>query len=222
MTRFGAHIEEQPLFSMIRAGIEEKGLRPYARELGVPVGVLRSVQAGRDAPYSSLKALSEALGLDFYIGPPREAAPVYTPQVGHDDFDVILRLDARLAAGAGVENGEVSYEGALAFCRKWLNEHNISPSQACLMRVSGDSMCPMLRDDDVVMIDQRKTTIRNRHVYALVDIDGSSRVKRVELVDNEMIILSSDNPDYPTETRRGPDMNRIRILGEIVWSSHAW
>ncbi|WP_417726207.1 S24 family peptidase [Roseovarius sp.] len=170
----------------------------------------------------ALQKLAEVLELEFYFGPPRETGTVYTTQLGHDDFDVILRLDARLAAGAGVENGEVSYEGALAFCRKWLNEHNISPSQACLMRVSGDSMCPMLRDDDVVMIDQRKTTIRNRHVYALVDIDGSSRVKRVELVDNEMIILSSDNPDYPTEMRRGPDMNRIRILGEIVWSSHAW
>ncbi|EAQ27484.1 S24 family peptidase [Roseovarius sp. 217] len=172
--------------------------------------------------WASLERLAEVLDLELYFGPPREAGTVYTTQLGHDDFDVILRLDARLAAGAGVENGEVSYEGALAFCRKWLNEHNISPSQACLMRVSGDSMCPMLRDDDVVMIDQRKTTIRNRHVYALVDVDGSSRVKRVELVENEMIILSSDNPNYPTETRRGPDMNRIRILGEIVWSSHAW
>lgn len=217
-----------PILTTIDKALKDKGLSDAAAsQLAVGHTALikkMRMPAKGEKRYNvvALQKLAEVLELEFYFGPPREAGTVYTTQLGHDDFDVILRLDARLAAGAGVENGEVSYEGALAFCRKWLNEHNISPSQACLMRVSGDSMCPMLRDDDVVMIDQRKTTIRNRHVYALVDIDGSSRVKRVELVDNEMIILSSDNPDYPTETRRGPDMNRIRILGEIVWSSHAW
>lgn len=218
---------ENILAEAIQNRLKELGTNAFAveKKFGLPEDAVRSILKGGRKSGTSINRAQEicaALGLELYIGPPREEGIVYTSQIGLDDFDVILRLDARLAAGAGAENGEVSYEGALAFCRKWLNEHNISPSQACLMRVSGDSMCPMLRDDDVVMIDQRKTTIRNRHVYALVDIDGSSRVKRVELVDNEMIILSSDNPDYPTEMRRGPDMNRIRILGEIVWSSHAW
>ncbi|SEK32883.1 Phage repressor protein C, contains Cro/C1-type HTH and peptisase s24 domains [Roseovarius azorensis] len=160
--------------------------------------------------------------MEFYIGPPRETGTVYTTQIGHEDFAAIPRVDARLAAGPGAENGDVSLEGALAFRRDWLRERGISPAQACLLRVSGDSMCPTLNDGDLVMIDERRTTIRNRHVYALIDTDGAARVKRLDLVDNEMIILTSDNPDYPTETRRGPDMNHIRILGEIVWSAHSW
>jgi len=103
-----------------------------------------------------------------------------------------------------------------------LRERGISPSQACLLTVAGDSMVPTLNDGDLVMIDERRTTIRNRHVYAFVDTDGSARVKRLDLVDNEMMVLTSDNPIHATETRRGPDMNRMRVLGEIVWSAHAW
>lgn len=40
-------------------------------------------------------------------------------------------------------------------------------------------MVPTLHDGDLVMIDERRTAIRDRHVYALVDTDGAARVKRV-------------------------------------------
>ena len=110
---------------------------------------------------------------------------------------------------------------AAATC-DWLRERGISPAQACLLTVAGDSMAPTLGDGDLVMIDERRTTIRNRHVYAFVDTDGTARVKRLDLVDNEMMVLTSDNPIHATETRRGPDLNRMRVLGEIVWSAHAW
>ncbi|SHL49280.1 Peptidase S24-like [Roseovarius marisflavi] len=207
---------------MIKEGIKEKGLRPYARDLGVSVGVLRSIQSGRDTPYSSLKDLARALGLEFYIGPPRETGPIYIVSLDGADYAPIPWVDARLAAGAGAENGDVSLQGALAFRRDWLRERDISPASVCLLTVTGDSMAPTLHDGDLVMIDERRTAIRNRHVYALVDIDGSARVKRLDLVENELIVLTSDNPTHPAETRRGDDMNRLRILGEIVWSAHAW
>ncbi|WP_306152321.1 hypothetical protein [Roseovarius sp. MMSF_3281] len=37
-----------------------------------------------------------------------------------------------------------------------------------------------------------------------------------------MIVLTSDNPDHPTDIRRGEEMNRMKVLGEVVWSGHAW
>ncbi|KJS43383.1 MAG: hypothetical protein VR71_10735 [Roseovarius sp. BRH_c41] len=172
--------------------------------------------------WASLERLAEVLDLELYFGPPREVGAVYTTQIDHEDFAAIPRVDARLAAGAGALNGDVSLQGALAFRQNWLRERGISPAQACLLTVAGDSMAPTLNDGDLVMIDERRTTIRNRHVYAFVDTDGSARVKRLDLVDNEMMVLTSDNPIHPTETRRGPDMNRMRVLGEIVWSAHAW
>jgi phage repressor protein C with HTH and peptisase S24 domain len=83
-------------------------------------------------------------------------------------------------------------------------------------------MAPTLHDGDLVMIDERRTQVRSRRVYALIDTDGAARVKRLDVVPDQLIILTSDNPAHPAETRQGPDMNRLRILGEIVWSAHAW
>jgi len=138
------------------------------------------------------------------------------------DYAPIPRVDARLAAGGGAINHNVEHTGSLAFRRDWLREKGISPDKACLLTITGDSMAPTLHHGDLVMIDERRTQVRNRHVYAFVDTDGSSRVKRLDFIENEMIILTSDNPAHPAETRRGPDMNHLRILGEIVWSAHAW
>lgn len=151
-----------------------------------------------------------------------EQRPIFNVSLDSADYAAIPRIDARLAAGSGAINEQVERTGALAFRRDWLRERDISPDKACLLRVTGDSMAPALHDGDLVMIDERRTAIRNRHVYALIDADGSARVKRLDHVPNQIIILTSDNPAHPTETRQGDDMNRLRILGEIVWSAHAW
>ncbi len=172
--------------------------------------------------WAALEKLAEVLDLELYFGPPRETGTVYTTRIDHEDFAAIPRVDARLAAGGGAINTLTENLGALAFRQDWLRERGISPAQACLLSVAGDSMSPTLHDGDLVMIDERRKQVRNRRVYALVDIDGSARVKRVELVPDQLIILTSDNPAHPTETRSGPDMNRLRILGEVVWSAHVW
>ncbi|WP_439526216.1 S24 family peptidase [Roseovarius mucosus] len=218
---------DQSFAEIVRHRLKELDKRAFTveQERGLPRDAIRNVLRSekQDGPtLNRAREIAEALDLDFYIGPRRETGTVYTTQIDREDFAAIPRVDARLAAGAGAVNGDVSLQGALAFRQDWLRERGISPAQACLLTVAGDSMSPTLHDGDLVMIDERRTTVRNRHVYAFVDIDGSARVKRVELVPGQLIILTSDNPAHPTETRTGPDMNRLRILGEIVWSAHAW
>tara|TARA_R100001369_G_scaffold87589_1_gene123254 strand:+ start:982 stop:1650 length:669 start_codon:yes stop_codon:yes gene_type:complete len=218
---------ENALADAIRDRLNELETNAFAveKKYGLPEDSIRSIlKGGRKSGTSINRAqtICAALGLELYIGPPRETGTVYTTRIDHEDFAAIPRVDARLAAGAGAENDEVSLEGALAFRRDWLRERDISPAQACLLRVSGDSMSPTLYDGDLVMIDERRTTIRDRRVYALIDVDGAARVKRVEAQQDAYILLTSDNPAHTSELRTGPDMNRLRILGEIVWSAHAW
>ncbi|WP_418895531.1 S24 family peptidase [Roseovarius autotrophicus] len=91
-----------------------------------------------------------------------------------------------------------------------------------MLSVTGDSMASTLHDGDLVMIDQRRRDIRNRRVYALIDSDGAARVKRLDLVPGQLLILTSDNPAHATEIRQGDELARLHILGEVVWSAHAW
>jgi len=216
----------EELYAAIEARRKELGLSQSElsiRAFGTSgTSAIQNIRRGSSPSVDKVAKIARALGLEFYIGPPRETGPVYTVEIDGADYAPIPRVDARLAAGDGAINDQVARSGALAFRRDWLRERDISPSDVCLLRVTGDSMAPTLHDGDLVMIDERRTAIRNRHVYALIDTDGAARVKRLDLVPGEMYILTSDNPAHPAERRAGHDMNRVRILGEIVWSAHAW
>ena len=59
------------LRSAVRQHVEREGLRPLSVRTGVPVGQLRSILQGRAALSTTLERVSSALGLEFYIGPPR-------------------------------------------------------------------------------------------------------------------------------------------------------
>ena len=71
MTRQGL----EALQSVVRKQVEVEGLRKLAARLeGVEVGQIRSIRDGRDPKGSTMLALCRALGLEFYVGPPREEA----------------------------------------------------------------------------------------------------------------------------------------------------
>ena len=56
---------------VVRERIEQMGLKPFAKMIRVPVGQVRSVRDGRAARSDTIERLTEALGLEHYIGPPR-------------------------------------------------------------------------------------------------------------------------------------------------------
>lgn len=140
---------------------------------------------------------------------------------GFDDLAPIPRFDARVSAGPGSQNVDAMPVGSLAFRRDWLARIGVAPSNAVLVRVSGDSMVPSLHDGDLVLIDMSRKEPRGGQVYALTDTDGSTRVKRIDLLPTGLI-LRSDAPSFEPEFRSTEDANRMSIIGQVVWSGHTW
>ena len=60
------------LRSAVRRHVEREGLRPLSVRTGIPVGQIRSLMQGRAALSTTLERVSSALGLEFYVGPPRK------------------------------------------------------------------------------------------------------------------------------------------------------
>jgi phage repressor protein C with HTH and peptisase S24 domain len=142
--------------------------------------------------------------------------------LGEEDFAAVPLFGAEASAGPGAENADAEVIAQLAFQREWLKKMSVKPDRACLLRVRGDSMSPQLHDGDIALIDQAKTRVRSGRVYAFVDIDGQTRIKRLDMLDDKTLLIRSDNPAYTWEVRRSGEMNRVKMIGEVVWSGHSW
>lgn len=178
---------------------------------------LQRIRRGSAPSYDRLVSLGKALNLEFYFGPSR-AMPIASEAVS-EDYIRIPRYDALLSAGAGAMNHDNLPSSSLAFRLNWLAKKGINPSECVIVSVSGDSMEPTLFEGDLVMIDRQATVIREMRLFAIVDTDGTARVKRLSKTDDQLL-LHSDNRDYPTEVRSSSDTDIMSVIGQVVWSGH--
>ncbi len=217
-----------PILETIDEALKRKGLSDAAASK-LAVGhssLIKNLRMPREGEkrynLPALKKLAEVLDLEFYFGPIRDVGPACVALVDGADYTAVPRYDAELAAGGGVDNDhQDEVIETLAFRRDWLKRLGVSPANACLVKVRGDSMEPLLHDRDMVLIDRGRRAVRSGKIYALIE-GGDARVKRLERPDDQTLVLRSDNPSHPLEFRRGADLEAISILGQVVWSGHTW
>lgn len=214
------------LFAAVEERLKTLGTTAYAVEQqhNLPEDAVRSILRGGKKSGTTLnraKAVCDALGLELYIGPRRDRGQVEHTIINGEDFAAVPRLDARLSAGGGADNGHAEVIENLAFRRDWLQRLGIAASAAVLVSVHGDSMEPTLHDGDLALIDTAQKQVRSGHVYAVTD-QGQTRVKRVDVLPGEGLLLRSDNPSYQVEPRLGSDANMVQVIGQVMWSGHVW
>lgn len=215
----------------VNARLEELGLNAFAVEkLGnLPADAIRSVIRDDDKRavprITRAKEICDLLGLEFYIGPPRE--PVAQPVADEKDYALVPLHEVALAAGGGFHNGAEDIVDHLTFKKSWLRSIHVDPANARLARVSGDSMQPSIFAGDLVLIDTSKREIPVRNpggsipqapVFAIRTEDGA-RIKRVSQI-GSLIVLQSDNPDHPPEFFDLKRWNQLDIIGRVMWWGH--
>ena len=84
-----------------------------------------------------------------------------------------------------------------------------------LMDIFGNSMEPELKSGDTVLTDCSQKDIFVGLLYA-VGIDDTIMVKRIEKHPGKLV-LRSDNKDYAPIIVDGEDVNRVRIIGKVIW-----
>jgi phage repressor protein C with HTH and peptisase S24 domain len=222
------------LLNAISKALERKGLSASAASelaVGNPSAIKNlmkrrtsSGDTARNHPIENLAAVAEVLGLELYLGPPRPQ-PSMEVRSGHEtlalinEFAFVDRFDVKLSAGPGSNGDNARKLAAVAFRKDWLIERGLKPECCVVCSVGGNSMEPLLYEGDLVLLDRHRKELRNGLVYGITDIEGDVRIKRVERVD-QGIILRSDNPDCPSELRLGEDANRVKIIGALAWSGH--
>ncbi len=88
------------------------------------------------------------------------------------------------------------------------------------LRVSGDSMTPMINDRDLVLVRRQESVDSGR--YAVVMVNGEEGlVKRVVYSDN-WIELQSVNPYYPPRRFEGEQVSAVTVIGLVVESKRKY
>lgn len=124
----------------------------------------------------------------------------------------VARLDIGASAGPGaVPQGEAAFD-AFRFSRRWLAEQGLEGAQLSAITVEGDSMEPLLRDGDEILVDRGPRPFRDGvHVIRLGD---TLMVKRVAQAGAGRFALLSQNLSYPPVD---VSADEIEVIGRVVW-----
>lgn len=131
------------------------------------------------------------------------------------EFKTIPKVKARLSAGTGSFETLSDVTDYLYFQSKWLSRKG-SANAMVAMEVFGNSMEPELRAGDTVLIDQSQTEILAGAIYAL-GVEDTILVKRLEKHPNKLV-LTSENRDYQPIFLSLDEIDKVRIIGKVVWS----
>lgn len=224
---------------LVEARLDELGetASGLEKKVGLPEDAIRNVLRETNKRGPTLKRVKEvcdAVGWDLTFGlmersglGGEKAKKVVTPAFPEDaasEFSFIPKYEEYLSAGDGVFAGNEDPPELLPFSSNWLRQMGLTASSTMAVNIRGDSMEPTLADGDTVLIDRSRTSIVNGKVYAFNDVDGTSKVKRLQVTPEEFIIIRSDNPEYQALIRTGYDMEQVAsgVIGQVVWSAHAW
>ncbi len=127
------------------------------------------------------------------------------------------RWDYRFCAGDGGVQWEIRQKNALPFGGDFFDAIGSKPNDCKLVMVRGDSMEPFLFNRDMAMVDTARTRIRDGEVYAML-FEQEPIVKQV-FKQPRGLTLHSYNSKYPDRNVAEEDMDRIQIVGEVVYRS---
>ena len=173
--------------------LEENDRRKLAAFLGVAEGELG---APEDISQRNIKSMDGKL------------------PINHDWLD-IPRLGIDASAGPGTFSAGMEQPiGAFRFSARWLRGQGLELAMLSAIQVAGDSMEPLLRDGDEILVDRSPRPLRDGiHV---VRVGEALLVKRVQTGVPGRLILESANPAYrPIEL----DPHEIEVIGRVVWKS---
>ncbi|MDF5187260.1 XRE family transcriptional regulator [Vibrio parahaemolyticus] len=194
----------------------------FAQKCGISEATIRKYKKGDTTPnLENLEAIAKASGKDilWFIHeqdkqePAQETVPV--------EFQRIInapRYNVAASAGGGSFIDTENPVDRYSFSYNFLKKYKLLHANLCVIDTTGDSMEPTITEGAEIMVDLFTDTTPNAlaGVY-VINLDGELRVKRLEysvIKDGYRII--SDNHLYPEEFIERANLDRMRVIGEVV------
>lgn len=130
------------------------------------------------------------------------------------DWVEVPRMAVEASAGPGAVSPQDTPFDSFRFSRRWLREQGLEEGRLSAVRVIGDSMEPLLREGDDLLVDLAERPFRDG-IY-VVRLDDSLLVKRVTSQGGGRFSLLSQNLSYPPLS---VSADQIDLIGRVVWKS---
>jgi phage repressor protein C with HTH and peptisase S24 domain len=226
------NLAERLAFARERMGLTQGVL---AKMAGVSQGTIGNLEAGLRNSTRSILEIAAALGVDATwlstgkgeMGGPADPAAPSSPFIedgagvegrpvrGGEGPDSVAIPRVKLRLRAGVSNYEtepdMGDDGHELIPAALINELQLKPVNLLAVRVRGESMEPMLFEDDVVIIDKSDIRPISREVYA-VNIDGEACVKQLIHRGGQWYLHSLHSDHGPVNVRSA----QVSIVGRVV------
>jgi phage repressor protein C with HTH and peptisase S24 domain len=148
----------------------------------------------------------------FGVGEAELGAPEEKSSRDRGDWVEVPRISLEASAGPGATAAEEIPFDAFRVSRRWLRENGLEPAQLSAIRVMGDSMDPLLRDGDEILVDRTPRAFREG--VHLVRLGEALHVKLLQAVPPGRLRLISQNAAYePVEVA----MSDVDVVGRVVW-----
>ena len=132
----------------------------------------------------------------------------------------IPEYDICLSAGGGSYPLDHALAiGERSFDPIWLNKKGLKPKNLALVRVQGDSMEPLLKDKDIIMVDNSKTIPNDASPFA-VRVEESLYIKIIQKKKNILTLFSVNKTYEPIIINLEED--DCQVIGAVVWHAHSW
>lgn len=218
--------------SLVQARIQELGLKNinqaedrFGFSRGYLRGVVRDDQKRATPSIEKAQVICEAMGLEFYIGPPREPSTIV--ELNQERFALIPHYSPAMLSDEGLLNLAAEADEHVAFPSEWFLRGRLNPDQCVLFTALSSNMAPTICDGDLVMVDRKAAALRNGRAYVYQTREDGLCIARLELVPGRVLIARSDNLDTEQFTPKyysGEEIEFVQagILGEVIWSGHTW
>lgn len=158
------------------------------------------------------KLLAEFLGVgESELGAPEDKSYAAS-RSAPGEWVEIGRLPLGASAGPGALAQDERPYDTFRFSRRWLREQGLEGAQLSAITVEGDSMEPLLRNGDEILVDRAPRPFRDGvHVVRLGE---NLMVKRLAAAGPGRLTLLSQNLSYPPIEVSLAD---VEVIGRVVW-----
>lgn len=203
-----------------------------AQRAGLNRDAIRSVLRGRSPSVDRAAEICRALGLEFYVGPPRKpsrSAQATSSEGAEGETQKLLDVlnaaadrlsDIRDYVEVPVYSEEITSfsphlnrvaECTFPYRTSWLERYGVDPKRCFMVRLRGEQMAPTLPDKCFVLVNEAATELRDGGVF-VVRHRKRIMVRRAEKSRNGWWLKNDGERRWKQRWTVG-----AQVFGEIVW-----